>query len=249
MGGGWEADSLRALKFFLELKRARQGRAVEIDFGCWIGPTVLFAAPYADAVYAMEPDGGAFREAYHNVQLNPAVAAKTTVQQLCISDKAGAIKMYGKPGDSMSTLINDGPAQEKKEGYMSWQVECMTFDAWIAWRKVDPAEIGIIKLDTEGAEARILVQLEPWLAKHKPTILLSMHAFLYMDEAVLHEKVKAILYSYKTVLLSSNALEIDRASFSVPGWCRLCTLILTDEELPEQYASWAEALAKPGDKA
>ena len=69
MQGGWEADSLRALKFFLQLKKKQKGTAIEIDFGCWIGPTVLFAATYADKVYAMEPDAGAFREAYHNVQV------------------------------------------------------------------------------------------------------------------------------------------------------------------------------------
>ena len=120
---GWEADSLRALKFFLTLKKERVGHSIEVDFGCWIGPTVLFSAPYADAVWAMEPDADAFREAYHNVKLNPEVAAKTNVQQLCISDKAGAIKMYGRPGDSMSTLIHE-TKDEQKKGYTSWQVEC-----------------------------------------------------------------------------------------------------------------------------
>ena len=299
--GGWELDSLRAIKLFLELRRSRAGRVVEIDFGCWIGPTVLFAATYADAVYAMEPDASAFREAFHNVALNPAVAAKTTIQQLCISDKPGAIKMYGKPGDSMSTLFagtEGAKAQSKKAGYTSWQVECMTFDAFIKWKAIDPREIGIVKMDTEvrrllfqqtapaglvtrfqrlclcrqaeinpqstytpppparshthihtnsstaqGAEARILPQLGPWLREHKPTILLSMHAFLYLEETSAHAALKDVIYSYKTALVSNGGRPIDRESFSVPGWCRLCTLILTDEELPDGVGSWADALA------
>ena len=183
-------------------------------------------------------------------QLNPSVAAKTTIQQLCISDKPGAIKMYGTPGDSMSTLFaGDGAkAQAAKSSYTSWQVECMTFDSFIKWQAIDPAEIGIIKLDTEGAEARILLQLEPWLAAHKPTILLSVHAFLYLEETAVHEKLRAVLYSYKTLLLSNGGRLVDRTGFSVPGWCRLCTLILTEEELPAEFASWEEALADPNPK-
>ena len=70
-----------------------------------------------------------------------------------------------------------------------------------------------------------------------------MHAFLYLDDAVAHAKIKEVLYSYKTLLLSTNGLPVDRDSFTVPGWCRLCTLILTEEELPSQFASWEEALS------
>ena len=97
-------------------------------------------------------------------------------------------------------------------------------------------------LALQGAEGRILVQLAPWLREFKPTILLSMHAFLYLDDTALHAAMKPVLYSYKTLLLATNGDVIDRALFSVPGWCRLCTLILTDEELPAGAASWKEAL-------
>jgi hypothetical protein len=59
---GWETDSLHAIKLFLQLKRKTQKHVVEVDFGCWVGPTVLFAGAYADKIYAMEPDPGAYRE-------------------------------------------------------------------------------------------------------------------------------------------------------------------------------------------
>jgi len=243
---GWETDSLHAIKLFLQLKRKTQKHVVEVDFGCWVGPTVLFAGAYADKIYAMEPDPGAYREVYHNVKSNPAIAAKTQLQQLCISDKEGAITMYGSPGDSMSTLFS-AESDRKKSGYTNWQVECTTLDKFSAKHDIKPAEIGIIKLDTEGAEGRILVQLKPWLIKHKPTILLSMHVFLYPEDAKLHEAVKEVLYSYKTLLLANGDV-IDRNAFSVAGWCRLCTLILTEEELPAGFATWKEALAAQGKK-
>jgi len=87
-------------------------------------------------------------QVYHNVKSNPAIAAKTQLQQLCISDKEGAITMYGSPGDSMSTLFS-AESDRKKSGYTNWQVECTTLDKFSAKHDIKPAEIGIIKLDTE----------------------------------------------------------------------------------------------------
>ena len=75
-----------------------------IDFGSWLGPTVLFAAPYAKKVrgrrlhpsavcvspptlrlfpppqvYSMEPDIGAYEELYWNIKYNPDRAAKISL--------------------------------------------------------------------------------------------------------------------------------------------------------------------------
>lgn len=46
------------------------------------------------------------------------------------------------------------------------------------------------------------------------------HVFLYPEDSAIHEKIKEVLYSYKTLLLASNGEPIDRAAFSVAGWCR-----------------------------
>ncbi len=104
MSAGWEADSLRALRLFSRLHKERHGRSVEVDFGCWVGPTVLFAAPYSDRVYAMEPDPAAFAEAYHNVQLNPDIAAKTKVGDcVCVGggpQQSGVPQQSGGPQQS-----------------------------------------------------------------------------------------------------------------------------------------------------
>lgn len=51
---GWERDTQHGLRAAL----TKQKGATYIDFGSWIGPTVLFAAPYASKVFALEPDLG-----------------------------------------------------------------------------------------------------------------------------------------------------------------------------------------------
>jgi hypothetical protein len=143
---GWERDTQHALRAVL----TKQKGATYIDFGSWIGPTVLFAGAYAQRIYALEPDIGAHREVrgvggrrqwrserlqraakgavacqlcagsasvptsgtsthplhntpsltllsfsdraqlFWNVRANPAIAARTTVLNFCISNTTGA---------------------------------------------------------------------------------------------------------------------------------------------------------------
>jgi FkbM family methyltransferase len=210
--------------------------------GCWVGPTILEAAKYADAVYAMEPDFMAYQEAYWNVKLNPDRAAKIDLRNLCISDAPGSLTMYGAPGASMSSMH---PTENQKAlpGFTSWTIDCMTLDAFVGNQGIDPASIALIKMDTEGHERALLKQLQPWLLKHKPTMLLSMHAYTFPDDTVAHEQIKKLIFSYKTALLSDGR-KLDPATFSVAGWCRLCALVLTEEELPAGVDSW-EKIFKP----
>ena len=42
--------------------------------------------------------------------------------------------------------------------------------------------------------------------------------------------LKEIILSYKTVMFP-NGNPLDRKGFSVGGWCRLCALLLTDDDI------------------
>ena len=134
---------------------------------------MLFAAPYANKVYGMEPDFRAFSELYWNVHSNDHLADKITVVPLCISDAPGTLTMHGQPGSSMSTLMEETDKQKKIAGRTEWTVECMTLDTFITQNKIDANKL-VLKMDTEGAERDILRQLRPFIAKYKPSMLLSM---------------------------------------------------------------------------
>ena len=150
---------------------------------------MLFSAQYAGRVFALEPDYGAYQELYHNVALNPEVAAKTTVMSFCISDKAGTLTMHGTPGSSMSTVLKETDKQKADKHRTEWTVECMTLDKFVEAQGIDPTNL-VLKVDTEGAEKDILRQLKPWIAKYKPSMLLSMHAFAYPDDSVAHKELQ-----------------------------------------------------------
>ena len=70
----------------------------------------------------------------------------------------------------------------------------------------------------------------PWLLKHKPTILLSFHVFAYLTDTAAHEELTEIIWSY-THTRWSNGHVIDRKGFTLSGWCRLCAMILTEQDL------------------
>jgi FkbM family methyltransferase len=223
---GWEKDSLQSIHYFL----SRAGpKSVYIDFGSWIGPTVLYASKYAGQIYSLEPDPGAYRELYHNIHANPSIAAKTYVENLCISDSTKPLTMYGHQGNSMSSLFESN--EKDKPTRISWDVQCTTLDKFVESHDIEPASIGLIKVDTEGAEARIFKQLRPWILKHKPTMLLSIHVFQYPDDHEMHAMLQEIIMTYKN-LVWPNGESFDRKAFTVGGWCRLCAMILTDLDPP-----------------
>ena len=56
------------------------------------------------------------------------------------------------------------------------------------------------------------------------------HAFAYPDDRDAHAVLKEIILSYKTVMFP-NGNPLDRKGFSVGGWCRLCALLLTDDDI------------------
>jgi FkbM family methyltransferase len=216
--------------------------------GCWVGPTVLFASQYAEKIYALEPDPAAHREAYHNIHLNPAKAAKIDLRRLCISDKPGQLTLYGSPGDSMSSSFPDRNGGANRKDYQSWNVECTTLDTFIESEGINTDDIALIKVDTEGHESPIMWQLKDWFKAHpKITVALSVHAFQYPDlnnpkHAELQERLRQVIVSFKHVILTHNGEVVDKNAFSVGGYCYLCGLILTNQDPSELgVSSWKEA--------
>lgn len=191
----------------------------------------------------------AYREAHHNFELNPALSAKIDKRQMCISDKAGQLTMYGLPGDSMSSSL---PARDPsaRPGYTSWTVDCTTLDAFIEAEGIAIDDIALIKIDTEGHEAPVLAQLRPWFKAHPRLVIsLSVHSFMYPDldnaeHAAMQRQVHDVILDFKYVM-TNDGVPVNRETFSVGITCYLCGLLLTNNEPPAGAADWKAALAGP----
>ena len=203
--GTWEPNTFRVMQAALG---ARPGGA-HLDIGSWVGPTTLFAAALgARRVVALEPDPRAFNELLANVRLNPTLAAAVAAHRHCLAGASGAVTMTGPAplGSSMSRVgggvarIPAAPGQEENWGQRSasWPAHCSSPADFAARIGLRPAELALVKVDVEGAEAALLPALVQWLAGGsgsgsgsgsgdggavKPPLFVELHTRMWAGEA------------------------------------------------------------------
>ncbi len=165
---GWEDETFRIFDDFISADK------IYLDFGAWIGPTVLYAAHRAKRVYGLEPDQRAFAILSENLRANPDLADKVTVLDQAIAPTNGLVEFYyaGDGADSTSSLIKSGAKLTN-----SYQVRTVTLADFVRENDIEPAQIGFIKIDIEGGEFDLARPLVEFLLSRgiKPDILLSTH--------------------------------------------------------------------------
>jgi len=229
----WEHETLWILEYFLS--PARHENAVYVDFGSWIGPTVLFAGQFAARVYSLEPDPLSFSTLNANVNLNPVVAARTNLYHECIAPKTGDIEFSGS-GESNTRMSGTLDTKFLKAG-TRWTVKCRTLPQFLQDERVDMANLRLIKMDTEGTELWLLPALRPWLEGlgkgKKPAIWLSVHSPFWKDaDKPEHEgKVQAAwdvlgLFEY---VYDQDLKRIYPAKMKADLCPDFCTFLLSDE--------------------
>lgn len=137
-----------------------------IDFGTWIGPTLLFGCKIAKNCYGLEPDPVAFKEVSENINLNNNMNVK--VLNNCVSKKTGPMVMYSKSlGNSESSLVF--------KNSHNWTVDCFTMSyLYNFWNIKDNV---FMKIDIEGAEYELLNSWYQWIQTlpFKPMLYISLH--------------------------------------------------------------------------
>ena len=128
---------------------------VAIDIGAHCGQYALVMAAMCGrqgTVVAFEPDPYARTVLERNLSLNPAIKPPR-IESMAVSDAAGEAVLYSMHGDSRSSLARSalGVVGGDAERF---DVQVVTLDAYVASSRL--AEPSWIKIDTEGAEIRIL---------------------------------------------------------------------------------------------
>ena len=235
---GWGNETLHAFKKLLT------PNTVHIDFGAWIGPTVLFAANIAKRVIAFECDPYAERELLSHVRANPYLSHKISVSSLCISDHIHSTTMTGRggSGSTVNTVSKEHFDRIANISKTVWTVNCVPLLKILEEQRLLDGNSDIfIKMDTEGAESIILPSLYEWLskldAKTKPTMLVSMHAqFSRLSEKP--DKIQQILKTFSTFRYATpwGAAQRKESSSWTEAYlisdCAGCDVLLTDKELP-----------------
>lgn len=228
--GGWEKDTFKVLRFFLE------GRPTEcyVDFGAWIGPTALYAAHYSHHVYAIEPDPMAYSALVANVQKNSQLAQRIKPYFECINGQEGPVTLRGR-GDSGSRANH--PAGE---GVLEWTIRCRTLKQFLVEEGAGTPRL--IKIDVEGGELALLPSLQPLLRSfhgRKPAIWLSVHQpFWDKTDPALSDKMQEFwdtMRMYRYVYTDNTFSLVDTGS-PIPDICvSFCEYLLTDEEFTPRF--------------
>lgn len=221
----WETSTFTAFKHCI-----KEDQTTVLDFGSWIGPTVLYSAALgARQVLSFEPDPAAFAELQVNVGLNGF--SNVRLHQACIGPVNGLQTLYFRDGSSVSTT-----AKETSHDYFQvtgeFHVYCHTVDKvlkkYLASSATTTAPL-FIKIDTEGFEVDLLPSLVEVFKKYQPAVHLSVHPMLReFGEAEWKAVYEAVRVFPKRFLpaVSDNGQGIWK-QVKMKGW-KECQALLTE---------------------
>jgi FkbM family methyltransferase len=140
-----------------------------LDIGGWIGTTCLYCSDKFKEVYVFECDPKALKRLKLNIEANPSMTNIKLIEK-AISSKVGKVNFFSNVDGGESSLVLDAKGMGEEI-----QIDTTTFDVFVKNSKINPTEIGFIKMDIEGAEAEVIPDMKEWLEKHKPVLHLSLH--------------------------------------------------------------------------
>lgn len=155
---------------------------IVVDFGTWIGPTLLFHGQFSQHSYGIEADPVAFAVAEFNVEQNRerAWGKHMSLESACVSapEHVGSMTMRGAkaPGASMSGITEK--LARRTTG--AWTVQCYTLPSILDTWGVDLVQQHVmLKIDIESYECKLLPSFYDWLKdvnpSHLPTIYITFH--------------------------------------------------------------------------
>lgn len=185
----WEPSSYDVLTAFL------RPNSIFVDIGAWIGPLTLYAAAMGARCLAFEPDPVARDELLANLALEPEVAHRVSVRADAVGAGSGPARLGNitsrRGGDSMSSLLFS-------EAPTAWEVTTVGLVEILA--SIPTGDLGLVKIDIEGAEVETLAPTADYLAAQQPPLYLSVHPRFWSDPHPRLIRLAGILSAYDVVL-------------------------------------------------
>tara|TARA_R110000824_G_scaffold32247_1_gene104260 strand:+ start:1061 stop:1813 length:753 start_codon:yes stop_codon:yes gene_type:complete len=203
-GSNWEEHS------FYIFDKFRDKNKVMIDMGGWLGITPLYCSQKFNSVVAFECDKVALKRFHANLNANPKITNVNVIEE-AVWIENGEIELYaqGEFGDSESTLVILEPSDDGKIN----SVKCSTFLSAMNNQRISLRDIGFIKMDIEGSEAKVIFDMQNYLSAYKPTLYISIHHHLIDDLGVLNLLTLLFSIYLKAIIFNANgqAQEVSKA--------------------------------------
>ncbi len=188
--GNWEAHT-----FHIFDKYASKYK-VMLDIGAWIGITPMYASTLYNRVIAYEVDKEAIKRLEANLSVNPLMDNVILVEK-ALSDKDGTAQFGCKDqfGDSESSLFSTKN---------SYEVETTTLQTSLLDLGIEVHSIGLIKMDIEGAEKKVIPNIIPLLRAFKTPLYLSIHHNA-MSEKEMGQMLVPLFETYNTARIYNES--------------------------------------------
>mmetsp|Transcript_24283 Transcript_24283/g.51512 ORF Transcript_24283/g.51512 Transcript_24283/m.51512 type:complete len:367 (+) Transcript_24283:135-1235(+) len=204
--GGWETDTFRIFEQYVN-----ENETIVVDFGTWIGPTLIHHGSFSKRSIGIEADPVAYAVAEYNVELNKAHRSwgdRVTVDSGCVAspEDKGVLEMKAAkfPGASMSGI---GEKVAKNVAAV-WTVYCYTLPELFEeyWHIERPYHDVMIKIDVESYECKLIPSFYDWLKdeEHLPKMFMSFHPDIQYCTNEEYEGVLKFLRLYDHVLFDNK---------------------------------------------
>jgi FkbM family methyltransferase len=163
-----------------------------VDVGANSGQCTIVMAARCGAsgtVVAFEPNPQARALLKRNFDLNPSVKCATIERFACSDSAGGEAELFQNGNASNSALVSLAAANSKEAGE-SFTVPVTTLDAYLAERGLP--EPRCVKIDTEGAEIRVLKGARRLLAG-KATVLCELHPYAWSQYGNSFDELKTVV--------------------------------------------------------
>jgi FkbM family methyltransferase len=159
--GTWEPHVSR------EMRPLLQPGAVFVDVGANIGYFTLLAATLVGdrgRVIAFEPNANNRALLEQSIQANGF--ANIQLHANAVDEKARTLRLFATEVSSLSLVLAECSIHAVPEMTRPSPIEAVALDEFLA----DIDRLDVVKIDTDGAEPRVLAGMRRLIAKHRPVI-------------------------------------------------------------------------------
>jgi FkbM family methyltransferase len=158
---GWEPQTYQIMKRHLVRNRDY------LDIGTWVGPTILYAAELGvERIWGVEANPLTHANLLKTIQMNRCLKERVKIFHGCICDQEGGVIPFGGKNGA------DTSSASSMRGN-TWTVPATTILSFIKHHEIN--DIGFIKIDVEGAEMKLIADLQVLSCQKNLAIYLSLH--------------------------------------------------------------------------
>jgi len=154
-----------------------------IEIGGWVGGTSMYGCRKSKHVYSIEADTLSFDDMNKNLQTN--CTNNYTLINKAVYNIDNIKLIFGKNVFLKNSKMNDSTSHLYNHNQISdeyYLVDTIRLESIIQNYQINPSEIGLIKVDIEGGEEKILNDLNDIYKKYKIPIYVSFHLTWWNDK-------------------------------------------------------------------